>query len=50
MKRKRVLPLCFGMLFASAVASAQEKSSTTLEDLVRASLDRNREVLALPSA
>jgi cobalt-zinc-cadmium efflux system outer membrane protein len=47
MKRKRVLPLCFGMLFASAVASAQEKSSTTLEDLVRASLDRNREVLAL---
>jgi cobalt-zinc-cadmium efflux system outer membrane protein len=47
MKRKRVLPLCFGVLFASAVASAQENSSTTLEDLVRVSLDRNREVLAL---
>src|SRR3954471_19807439 len=47
MKRKRVLPLCFGVLFTSAVAGAQENSSTTLEDLVRASLDRNREVLAL---
>jgi len=47
MKRKRVLPFCLGALFASAVASPQESSSTTLEDLVRASLDRNREVLAL---
>jgi cobalt-zinc-cadmium efflux system outer membrane protein len=47
MKRKRVLPLCFGMLFTSAVVRSQENSSTTLEDLVRASVDRNREVLAL---
>jgi cobalt-zinc-cadmium efflux system outer membrane protein len=47
MKRNRVLRLCFGVLFASAIARSQENSSTTLEDLVRSSLDRNREVLAL---
>jgi cobalt-zinc-cadmium efflux system outer membrane protein len=47
MKRKRVLPLCLGMFFMSTAARSQEKGPITLEDLVRASLDRNREVLAL---
>ncbi|MEA2874544.1 MAG: outer membrane protein heavy metal efflux system, partial [Hyphomicrobiales bacterium] len=47
MKRKHVLPLCLGVLFASAAARSQENSAITLEELVRASLERNREVLAL---
>jgi len=47
MKRKRVLPLCLGALFVAVPAMSQEKSSITLEDLVRASLARNRGVLAL---
>ena len=47
MKRKRVLPLCLGMFFVSTAARSQEKGPITLEELVRASLDRNREVLAL---
>src|SRR6202163_1557790 len=47
MKRKRVLPLCLGALFVAAPAVPQEHASITLEDLVRASLARNRGVLAL---
>src|SRR5882757_3498887 len=47
MKRKRVLLLWLGMFFASTAARSQENSSITLEELVRASLDRNREVQAL---
>jgi cobalt-zinc-cadmium efflux system outer membrane protein len=47
MKRNRVLPLCLGALFACVSARPQASSQTTLEDLVRTSLDRNREVLAL---
>ena len=47
MKRKRVLPLCLGALFVAVPAMSQEKTSITLEDLVRASLARNHGVLAL---
>jgi outer membrane protein, heavy metal efflux system len=47
MKRKCVLPLCLGALFACVHAKPQERAQTTLEDLVQTSLDRNREVLAL---
>src|ERR1700680_4883538 len=47
MKRKPVLPLCLGALFVVWPAVSQEKTSITLEDLVRASLARNRGVLAL---
>ncbi|HYL38500.1 MAG TPA: TolC family protein [Bryobacteraceae bacterium] len=47
MKRKRVLPLCLGAWLACAPAKPQAQTQITLEDLVRASLDRNREVLAL---
>ena len=47
MKRKRVLPLCLGALFVAVPAISQEKTSITLEDLVRSSLARNRGVLAL---
>jgi len=47
MKRKRVLPLCLGALFVAMPAMSQEKTSITLEDLVRASLARNRGILAL---
>ena len=47
MKRNCVLPLCLGVVFACVPAKPQERSQTTLEDLVRTSLDRNREVLAL---
>jgi hypothetical protein len=47
MKRKRVLPLCLGALFVALPAMSQEITSITLEDLVRASLARNRSVLAL---
>ena len=47
MKRKRVLPLCLGALFVAVPAMSQEKTSITLEDLVRASLARNAGVLAL---
>jgi hypothetical protein len=47
MKRNRLLPLCMGALFACAPAQPQEKTQTTLEDLGRTSLDKNREVLAL---
>ncbi len=45
--RRRVLRLSLGVLLASALADSQERTSITLEDLVRTSLDRNREVLAL---
>ena len=45
--RRRVLRLSLGVLLASVLADSQERASMTLEDLVRASLDRNREVLAL---
>lgn len=47
MKRRRVLSLCLGALFACVPATSQENTQTTLEDLVRTSLNRNREVLAL---
>jgi cobalt-zinc-cadmium efflux system outer membrane protein len=47
MKRNCVLPLCLGALFACTPAKPQEKSQTSLEDLVRTSMDKNREVLAL---
>lgn len=47
MKRNCVLPLCLGVVFVCAPARSQGGSQTTLEDLVRASLDKNREVLAL---
>src|SRR5258706_10412134 len=47
MKRKRVLPLCLGALFVAAPAMSQEKTSITLEDLVRASVVRNRGILAI---
>ena len=47
MKRNCVLPLYLGVVLACVQAKAQEKNQTTLEDLVRTSLDRNREVLAL---
>jgi cobalt-zinc-cadmium efflux system outer membrane protein len=47
MKRKRVLPLCLGALFVTVPAMSQEKTSITLEDLVRASMARNRGILAL---
>ena len=46
MKRKRILPLCLGSLILAVPAMSQEKTSITLEDLVRASLARNRSVLA----
>ena len=47
MKRTRVLPLCLAALFVAVPAISQERISITLEDLVRASLARNRSVLAL---
>jgi len=47
MKRKRVLPLCLGALFVAVPAMSQEKTSITLEDLVRASMARNGGILAL---
>src|SRR5579864_8600840 len=47
MKRNCVLPLCLGVVLACAPAKPQERTQTTLENLVRTSLDRNREVLAL---
>ena len=47
MKRTCVLPLCLGAVLTCVPARPQEKTQTTLEDLVRASLDRNREVMAL---
>src|SRR5260370_35598942 len=47
MKSKCVLPLCLGTLFVAMPAMSQEKTSITLEDLVRTSLARNRGVLAL---
>ena len=47
MKRNCVLPLCLGALFTCVPAKPQAKTQTTLEDLVRTSLDRNKEVLAL---
>src|ERR1700681_1455012 len=47
MMRKRVLPLCLGALFVAVPAMSQEKTSIALEELVRASLARNRAVLAL---
>ena len=47
MMRRRVLRLSLGVLLASTLANSQERASITLDDLVRASLDRNREVLAL---
>jgi hypothetical protein len=47
MKRTCVWPLCLGALLTCVPAKPQERTQVTLEDLVRASLDRNREVLAL---
>src|SRR6266403_3757676 len=47
MKRKGVLPLCLSALFVAAPAMSQEKTSITLEDFVRASMARNRSILAL---
>jgi cobalt-zinc-cadmium efflux system outer membrane protein len=47
MKRNCVLPLCLGLVLSCVPAEPQERSQTTLEDLVRTSLDKNREVLAL---
>jgi len=47
MKRNCILPLCLGALFTCVPAKPQENTQTTLDDLVRTSLDRNREVLAL---
>jgi len=47
MKRKRVLPLCVGALFACVLARPQANDQTTLEGLIRTGLDRNRELLAL---
>ena len=47
MKRNSVLPLCLGALLACVPARPQAGAQTTLEDLVRAGLERNREVLAL---
>lgn len=47
MKRNCLLPLCVGVLFLCVPARPQEKTEKTLEDLVRTSLDRNREMLAL---
>ena len=46
-QRKGVLPLCLGALFVAAPAMSQEKTSITLEDLVSASIARNRSILAL---
>jgi cobalt-zinc-cadmium efflux system outer membrane protein len=47
MKRTCVWPLCLGALLTCVPAKPQERTQTTLEELVRASLDRNREVLSL---
>ena len=47
MKRNCVLPLCLGVVFACLPAKPQGGTPATLEDLVRTSLNRNREVLAL---
>ena len=47
MTRKRVLPLCLGVLFLRTPARSQERNSITLEELVRAGLARNREIMAL---
>ena len=47
MKRNCVLPLCLGAMFACVPAKPQERTQITLEDLVRTSLNRNREMLAL---
>ncbi|HMF77504.1 MAG TPA: TolC family protein [Bryobacteraceae bacterium] len=47
MKRNRVLPLCLGALCMAMPAVPQDGTAITLEDFIRASLARNREVLAL---
>jgi outer membrane protein, heavy metal efflux system len=47
MKRTGVVPLCVGTLLLSAVARSQEAAPITLEELVRISLTKNRDVLAL---
>ena len=47
MKRMRVVPLCLAVLFLRLAATAQDNGGITLDELVRASLDRNREILAL---
>jgi len=47
MKRMRVVPLCLAVFFLRVAAKAQDNGAITLEELVRASLDRNREILAL---
>ena len=47
MMRKRVLRMYLGVLLAPAVSESQERTSGSLEELVRASLARNREVQAL---
>jgi outer membrane protein, heavy metal efflux system len=46
MKRTCILPLCLGVVFSCIPAKPQERTQT-LEDLVRTSLERNREILAL---
>ena len=47
MKRTCVFPLCLGVVLTCVPAKPQERTQITLEDLVRTSLDKNREVLAL---
>jgi cobalt-zinc-cadmium efflux system outer membrane protein len=47
MKRTGVLPLCAGMLLMPAIARSQERASITLEELIRNSLEKSRDVLAL---
>jgi len=47
MKGMRVVPLCLAVFFVRVAAKAQDNGVITLEELVRASLDRNREILAL---
>lgn len=47
MKRNCALPLCLGALLTCVPAKPQERTQITLDDLVRTSLDRNREVQAL---
>jgi cobalt-zinc-cadmium efflux system outer membrane protein len=42
-----VVPLCFAVLFPGVAAKAQDNGAVTLEEFVRTSLDRNREILAL---
>jgi cobalt-zinc-cadmium efflux system outer membrane protein len=47
MKKRRVLRLCLGVFLATTIGRPQENGSITLSGLIQASLDRNREILAL---